>query len=291
VDPPDRPTKHKGQPVILLSAFDGIGCAKLALDQAMARTDCWLMAYIAWEIDEDCCRLTTNAHGAQHRGDFTRDDLDALTETINQLDPHAQAILVFCAGPPCPDYSRITEGPGREGTEGIKFEIYAKWLKEAHNRFKPRRTAKLIENVIPHRRGDIQYFEEKLQCTAVILEAMEFKRISRPRTWWTSINWDSIGTTLLSQQSLAQPCHGRNTLALTNSSAHNRSARSSSLMVGRPPRAGQRATHYPASPRQLQLMRGGPLRDLKRARCSQPPTVVGLRTTASMPLGTTWRTH
>ena len=156
----------------------------------MTQTDCWLMAYIAWEIEADCCRLTTNAHGAQHRGDFTKDDLGALTDTITQLDPQAQAIIVFSAGPPCPDYSRITEGPGREGTEGIKFEIYAKWLKEAQHRLKPRKAAKLVENVIPHRRGDIQYFEEKLQCTAVILDASEFKRISRPRTWWTSINWD-----------------------------------------------------------------------------------------------------
>ena len=86
MDPPDRPTKHHGQPVILLSAFDGIGCAKLALDQAMARTDCWLMAYIAWEIDEDCCRLTANAHGAQHRGDFTMHRQSSCLA----LDRHAQ---------------------------------------------------------------------------------------------------------------------------------------------------------------------------------------------------------
>eukprot|EP00435_Cladocopium_sp_Y103_P040908 s565_g11.t1 len=99
------------------------------------------------------------------------------------MDSQAQATIMMTAGPPCPDYSRITEGLGREGIEGIKLEIYAKWQKEASSRLRPRCVAKLTENVIPHRRGDIQYFEEKLDCGAVIFDAAEFKRVSRPRAW------------------------------------------------------------------------------------------------------------
>ena len=58
MDPPDRPTKHNGQPVILLSAFDGIGCAKLALDQAMARTDCFDAELVALQREVDPRQVT-----------------------------------------------------------------------------------------------------------------------------------------------------------------------------------------------------------------------------------------
>eukprot|EP00435_Cladocopium_sp_Y103_P059759 s29_g21.t1 len=190
VDPPDRSTTPNGRPLILLSAFDGIGCAKLALDAVIAKTQYHLLAYIAWEIDGDCVHLTTIAHGADHRGDITLDTSDSLVETIQTMNPNAEALILMCAGPPCPDYSRIVEGPGKDGVEGIKFEIYAKWKAEVTDKLRPRNSQQLTENVIPHRRGDIQYFEQKLGCEAVIFDAAEFKRISRPRTWWTSIKWD-----------------------------------------------------------------------------------------------------
>lgn len=208
MDPPDRSTPQTGTPVILLSVFDGIGCSKLALDMVLDHTQCYLLGYLAWEIDQDCINLTSQAHQVHHRGDFMQDDLNEIVQQITAWDPEERAILLFCAGPPCPDYSRITEGPGRDGTEGIKFEHYAKWQKQLVALIGQRRAAKLTENVIPHRRGDIQYFETtKLGQQAIIFDAAEFKRISRPRVWWSNIDWDDPTVTKVLGQNLTWKKH------------------------------------------------------------------------------------
>lgn len=47
-----------------------------------------------------------------------------------------------------------------------------------------------MENVVPHRRADISHFETRLHCGAVIFDAVNFKRISRPRVWWTDVDWN-----------------------------------------------------------------------------------------------------
>ena len=44
--------------------------------------------------------------------------------------------------------------------------------------------------MIPQRRGDVVYFETKLGCQAVIMDAADFKKISRPRVWWSDVDWN-----------------------------------------------------------------------------------------------------
>ena len=55
-------TTPTGQPVILLSIFDGIGCAKLALDIVAEQTKCYTLGYLAWGIDQDCIDLTSRTN-------------------------------------------------------------------------------------------------------------------------------------------------------------------------------------------------------------------------------------
>jgi hypothetical protein len=48
--------------VILLSIFDGIGCAKLVLDIVAEQTKCYTLGYLAWGIDQDCIDLTSRTN-------------------------------------------------------------------------------------------------------------------------------------------------------------------------------------------------------------------------------------
>ena len=104
-----------GQPVILLSIADGIGGAKLALDTVIKETNCHILSYLAWETEQDYIDLTSHKHGAQHRGDFTQDDVNDIAKQINQMDPGHQAIILICAS--------ISGGPDQEGTEVTMIEL------------------------------------------------------------------------------------------------------------------------------------------------------------------------
>jgi hypothetical protein len=171
-----------GQPVILLSIADGIGGAKLALDTVIKQTNCHILSYLAWETEQDYIDLTLHKHGAQHRGDFTQDDVNDIAKQINQMDPGHQAIILICAS--------ISGGPDQEGTEVTMIEHLATWQRELQPLLGPRQIAKLTESVIPHRGGDIQHLAKKLGYGAIVFDAGEFQRISRPRVWWSTIDWD-----------------------------------------------------------------------------------------------------
>eukprot|EP00438_Fugacium_kawagutii_P022680 Skav224904 [mRNA] locus=scaffold1112:436912:441234:- [translate_table: standard] len=187
-DPPDR---HRSPTdLILLSVFDGIGCARVALDQLKDKLPLKIH-YFAWEIDEQCTELTSRHFDVHHRGDFRDDNLDDLIQRLDELDPHQSTPVLLTAGPPCPDYSRILgdNGQGRAGQEGIKSEQFCTWQRDLCQRLQPRPVGRLVENVIPHRRADIKHFEDGLSCQAIIFDSCEFKRVSRPRVWWSDIRW------------------------------------------------------------------------------------------------------
>ena len=116
-------------------------------------------------------------------------DLAAL---LDEVDPDCVCTVVVCAGPPCTDFSDIrgSAAPGVDGPEGMKFVKLVEWLKTLKQHIKSRRMLRLIENVLPHRRGDIIHFEEALDCQAIILDAAGFGLVSRPRVWWSDICWD-----------------------------------------------------------------------------------------------------
>ena len=149
------------------------------------------LAYIAWETDRDSCELTGHYFDVYHRGDIFEDDMDQLITLLDEIDPAATCTVVLTAGPPCVDYSDIKgpDAPGKSGPEGSKFVNFCKWQRELRDRLRDRPFKRLIENVLPHRRADIKFFEEELGCTAVIWDASDFQKVSRPRVWWSDIDW------------------------------------------------------------------------------------------------------
>ena len=187
-----------------MSCFDGIGCARVA---AEALEPHWPppKAYISWEIDDDACQVTARMFEVIHRGNFLNEDFKNLEKMLRDIDPREQCLILLCAGPPCVDFSVVKgdSGLGRDGPEGVKFEQFVDWQKELVKHTGSRPIRRLVENVIPQRRGDVVYFETKLGCQAVIMDAADFKKISRPRVWWSDVDWndDSIAKVLGDQVS------------------------------------------------------------------------------------------
>ena len=97
------------------------------------------MAYVSWEIDKGCQSPTTHHFPfIQHRGDFTKDDINSLLQFLDSIDPEQDAEILFCAGPPCPDFSSIrgTLAPGRAGSEGQKFDLCIDFLDNLRSKTK-----------------------------------------------------------------------------------------------------------------------------------------------------------
>ena len=128
--------------VRLLSFFDGIGSAALALESLGMQ----LKTFLAWEVDEECNHLTKHHFPkVQHRGDFAKDDPRAVADLLNG----DQTLVVITAGPPCPDFSRIRgpDAPGKAGPEGQKFTAFCKFINELRGLLRCPNTI-LVENVV-----------------------------------------------------------------------------------------------------------------------------------------------
>ena len=191
--------KPQRQKWFLLSFFDGIGCARCALEPLIQHWNLEIR-FLAWEVDEVCCRITT-AHYPDmiHRGNIFTDNMDDISKYIHDADPAAEWGVLICAGPPCPDFSRIKgdSGAGREGPEGRKFADWLDTMSELQPKLLPRLILRLVENVIPHRKQDIKFFENKMDAKAVQMDSNMFGLISRPRLWWSDIKWDTNATEIM----------------------------------------------------------------------------------------------
>ena len=176
---------------ILVSCFDGIGSAALAL-QELVET---ITLHIAWEIDEDCIAVLRTRHkDVLLRGDFLQDDPLEVAKVIEQKDPGGECLVVFAAAPPCPDFSRIRENPpGSEGAEGQKFTAYCHFVKKVEQNIPHKRVGHLTENVVMQK-TEADTFSSLLGCEAIVADAQDFGLINRPRLWWTRVDWSTART-------------------------------------------------------------------------------------------------
>eukprot|EP00438_Fugacium_kawagutii_P030337 Skav223220 [mRNA] locus=scaffold2231:82321:89075:+ [translate_table: standard] len=176
--------------VILLSVFDGIGTAALALKQLIGAP----AAFFAWEIDPECILVTKARHpDVRHRGDFREDSPDKVVAAIRQVEGYGDMVIILTSAPPCPDFSQIRpEALGRLGPEGQKFTEFCKWAKELEGSLPNHTFLYLVENVILQDKGETDFFSDALQCRPIIADAADFGIISRPRLWWTRIDWHKL---------------------------------------------------------------------------------------------------
>ena len=103
---------------------------------------------VSWEVDRACKALVQKAlPWVEHRGDFTRDSPRDVADLVLHADPNAEAMVVWCAAPPCQDFSRIVQGAGHQGDRGRLFEESVAFMDELRAALKSHRFAFLYENV------------------------------------------------------------------------------------------------------------------------------------------------
>ena len=185
--------------VILLSCFDGIGSSALALADLVDGID----LHLSWEVDPDCLAILHKHHpAAQARGNFLEDNPQDVADTITRHDPTGKQIVLFMAAPPCPDFSRIRDdAPGSAGAEGQKFTAYCDFVADIESRIPHKRVGHLTENVVMEK-GEADFFAKKLKGNTVMADAQDFGLISRPRLWWTRVDWSHIKASPVTGQRL-----------------------------------------------------------------------------------------
>ena len=173
--------------VVLLSFFDGIGTAALALQQLQVG----VLLFLAWEIDATCCEVTTRHFPhVQHMGDFLgtpAKQVAAAVQAVTSANPGSRILIT--GGPPCPDYSPIKgdEAAGMAGQTGVLFQQWTDWLREFEAIVQD--TVMIcIENVVMKNEWAL-YFDHALGAKHIVGCASDFRVISRPRLWWTRIRW------------------------------------------------------------------------------------------------------
>ena len=115
--------------VILLSFFDGVGSAALALRSLDVR----LRATLEWEIDQTATAVSTQACRClrMKRGDLTADDPAKVATILQDFLKEKQSLILVTAGPPCPDYSKLNaSAQGRTGTSGQLFVQFTEFLRK-----------------------------------------------------------------------------------------------------------------------------------------------------------------
>ena len=156
----------------VLSLFDGISCAKIALD----KLNIPITNYYASEIDKYAISVSKLNHpNIIHLGDI---------QNIKASDLPKIDLLI--GGSPCQDLSNAKKGLGLKGTKSRLFYEYIRLYKE----LKPKYF--LLENV-KNKWGDLM--SEIIGINFISLNSSLFSAQSRPRYYWTNIDYPEIPKT------------------------------------------------------------------------------------------------
>ena len=157
----------------VLSLFDGIGGAKLALDSN--KFD--VINYFSSEIDKYAIKvLDKNFSNITHLGDIRKINHNKLPK-----------IDLLIGGSPCQDLSIAQKGDGLKGKKSNLFYDYVNLLKS----IKPKYF--LLENVINKWSNKMG---EELGVYGVKINSNLFSAQNRPRMYWSNIDFDKLPTQL-----------------------------------------------------------------------------------------------
>ncbi|CAE7231732.1 Dnmt3b, partial [Symbiodinium microadriaticum] len=152
--------------VILLSFFDGIGSASLALESLRFK----IQATMEWEIESSAIAVSSRVCGV-------------VATMLQDLLRDKESLVLVTAGPPCPHYSRLSAtSSGREGDSGQLFVRFAEFLQSVETRVQ-RKFHILIENVVLRKSTDLAWFNRALDAQPVVADASSFGMINRQLKW------------------------------------------------------------------------------------------------------------
>ena len=155
----------------VLSLFDGIGGAKLALDSN--KFD--VINYFSSEIDKYAIKvLDKNFSNITHLGD--------IREINHKKLPKIDLLI---GGSPCQDLSIAQKGDGLKGKKSNLFYDYVNLLKSVKPKYF------LLENVINKWSNKMG---EELGVYGVKINSNLFSAQNRPRMYWSNIDFDKLPT-------------------------------------------------------------------------------------------------
>jgi DNA-cytosine methyltransferase len=153
----------------ILSLFDGISCARIALDNLGVKVD----NYFASEIDKHAIDVSkSNYPNIIQLGDIR----NVNTKKLPKID-------LLVGGSPCQDLSNAQQGLGLDGKKSGLFYEYIKILKEVNP------TYFLLENV---KNKWANVMNEIVGVDFVEINSAKFSAQSRPRYYWTNIKFSKI---------------------------------------------------------------------------------------------------
>ncbi len=151
----------------VLSLFDGISCARLAIERAGIPID----NYFCSEVERSCVALSTERFPDNiHLGDVRK----VTKKRLPRID-------LLIGGSPCQDLSNAFKGDGLEGSRSALFFEYVRLLKS----LKP--TFFVLENV---RNSQQHLMDKAIGVKGVMINSSIFSAQSRPRCYWTNIRID-----------------------------------------------------------------------------------------------------
>ncbi|CAE6943486.1 unnamed protein product [Symbiodinium sp. CCMP2592] len=184
--------------VIVLSMFDGMGSSAFALQQLGVR----IRALFTWEVDIPANRVSKSIFKGLRfeRGDITQDDPRVVANMILDMDAGAASPILVLAGPPCPDFSKVANGQGRSGPTGKLFQVFCLFLQTLEGLLLRHSFHVIVENVVMNRREDVDFFSQQLGASPTLLCSSDFGIISRPRLFWTRLDFAKVKTNPITGQ-------------------------------------------------------------------------------------------
>ena len=153
----------------ILSLFDGISCARVALDRATIP----IHTYYASEIDTNAIKVSqTNYPDIVRLGDV---------RTIHTIDAHIDLLI---GGSPCQDLSIAKKD--RQGLEGNRSSLFWEYVR-IKDLVKPRFF--ILENVASMPKKDKDIITKALGVQPVLFNASLVSAQCRKRLFWTNISF------------------------------------------------------------------------------------------------------
>lgn len=151
----------------VLSLFDGISCAKVALEKAGIP----ITSYTAYEIDKHAVAISKKNHpDIIHYGD------------VRECKPNENEYDLVIGGSPCQDLSIAKKG--RKGLDGDRSGLFWEWVR-VWKAAKPKWF--VLENVASMPKKDKDIISKELGVEPVMFNASLVSAQSRKRLFWSNI--------------------------------------------------------------------------------------------------------
>ena len=154
----------------VLSLFDGIGCAKLALKKSK---NIEINRYFYSEIDKNCLKLLSK----KYPKDINLGSVENIN--LNKLP----RIDLLIGGSPCQDLSNAYRG---DGIKGVRSSLFFQFVK-IKNKLKPKYF--LLENV---KNKWSNLMDREIGVKGIGLNSMYFSGQYRPRVYWSNIDFENV---------------------------------------------------------------------------------------------------